>query len=54
MLAAAFIGDAVLGLILLKKSITEEIFYGAVDKRSLLAHVKPTYAEDFKFVHSNF
>ena len=51
MLAAVFIGDAIAGLTLLKRSINQEIFSVIVDNASLL---KPSYAEDFKFIHSHF
>lgn len=55
MLAAVFIGDAIVGLILLKRSIGQEIFSVAVDNASLLTKaLKPSYAEDFKFIHSHF
>jgi len=55
MLAAVFIGDAIVGLTLLKRSISMEIFSGVVDNASLLSKaLKPTYAEDFKFIHSHF
>jgi len=55
MLAAVFIGDAVTGLILLKRSVNMEIFSASVDNANLLSQaLKPTYADDFKFINSHF
>jgi hypothetical protein len=55
MLAVVFIGDAITGLTLLKRSINMEIFSVTVDNASLLSKaLKPTYADDFKFVNEHF
>ena len=55
MLAAVFIGDAIVGMSLLKRSINIEIFSVTVDSGRLLSKsLKPTYAEDFKFIDSTF
>jgi hypothetical protein len=55
MLAVVFIGDAIAGLTLLKRSINMEIFSATVDNASLLSKaLKPTYADDFKFVNEHF
>jgi hypothetical protein len=55
MMAVVFIGDAIAGLALLKRSIRMEIFSVALDNSTLLSKsLKPTYAEDFKFVQSHF